>query len=364
MAELSIAPPGQGQPRSGRSGPLRNRGWAAARGGGQLLAGGLVAYAGAVTLNGLPGLVRAAVVLAGIAVAVNGLRRLVRGIRGADVDLTLWLSVVWLCGLTLAAIFADLLPLGNADDTSQTIGVVGYATPDLFSGHPLGTNGFGLDLLARSIYGARVSLLTVGVTVLVSLVIGGLIGMVAGYFRGWVDVGIGIFAEAALVIPALVLLIAFAAVLGPSRSVPEAVLKSGTALAVVGIPTVIRLARANTMVHAQRESVTAARAMGATHGRIILRELLPNVALPLVSYAFIIAAVLIVAEGSLAFLGLGLQQPTPSWGNMIAEGGLRELRRYPHVPIVPGVFMFLTVFSLNIIGERARSRWDARDMKT
>jgi peptide/nickel transport system permease protein len=279
------------------------------------------------------------------------------------VDLTFWFSVCWLVGLSACAILADLLPLGNAADTTQTIGVAGYARPDLFSANPLGTNGFGLDLLARSIYGARVSLLTVGCTVLVSLLVGGVIGMIAGYFRGWVDVVIGIFADAALVIPALVLLIAFAAVLGPPRTVPEAVLKSGIALAVVGIPTMIRLARANTMVFAQREFVTASRAMGATHTRILLRELLPNVALPLVSYAFIVSAVLIVAEGSLAFLGLGLQQPAPSWGNMIAEGGLRELRRHPHVPLIPGVFMFLTVFSLNIVGERARTRWDARETK-
>ena len=279
-------------------------------------------------------------------------------------DLTFWVSVCWLVGLTVCAALADLLPLGNAADTTATIGVAGYARPDLFSANPLGTNGFGLDLLARSIYGARVSLLTVGCTVVVSLLVGGVIGMIAGYFRGWVDMVIGIFADAALVIPALVLLIAFAAVLGPPRTVPEAVLKSGIALAVVGIPTMIRLARANTMVFAQREFVTASRAMGATHTRILLRELLPNVALPLVSYAFIVSAVLIVAEGSLAYLGLGLQQPTPSWGNMIAEGGLRELRRHPHVPLVPGVFMFLTVFSLNIIGERARARWDAREIKT
>ncbi|MFY1638045.1 ABC transporter permease [Solwaraspora sp. WMMB335] len=284
--------------------------------------------------------------------------------RRRRTDLAFWFSACWLVALAGCALLADALPLGNADDTTATIGVAGYARPDLFSANPLGTNGFGLDLLARSIYGARVSLLTVGCTVLVSLLVGGAVGMIAGYFRGWVDVVIGIFADAALVIPALVLLIAFAAVLGPPRTMPEAVLKSGLALAVVGIPTMIRLARANTLVFAQREFVTASRAMGATHTRILLRELLPNVALPLVSYAFIVSAVLIVAEGSLAFLGLGLQQPAPSWGNMIAEGGLRELRRHPHVPLVPGVFMFLTVFSLNIVGERARARWDAREIQT
>lgn len=275
----------------------------------------------------------------------------------------MWLSAGWLGALALAAIFADLLPLGNADDTSQTIGVAGYARPDLFSAHPLGTNGFGLDLLARSIYGARVSLLTVAFTIAVSLIAGGAIGMVAGYFRRWVDHAIGIFSDTLLVIPALVLLIAFAAVLGPPRTVPEAVLKIGGALAVVGIPTMARLARANTIAFARREFVTASQAMGARHSRVLLREVLPNVALPLTSYAFVVAAVLIVAEGSLSYLGLGLQQPAPSWGNMIAEGGLRELRLHPHVALVPGVFMFLTVFSLNVLGERARARWDPREAK-
>jgi peptide/nickel transport system permease protein len=101
--------------------------------------------------------------------------------------------------------------------------------------------------------------------------------------------------------------------------------------------------------------------MGARHARVLRRDLLPNVAKPLLSYAFIIAAVLIVAEGSLAYLGLGLQQPDPSWGNMIAEAGLRDLRRHPYLVLVPGTFMFLTVFSLNTIGERLRARWDARE---
>lgn len=274
-----------------------------------------------------------------------------------------WLSAAWLVALGIAAVCADLLPLANASDTSQTTGVAGYAPPDLFSAHPLGTNGFGLDLLARSVYGARVSLLTVAFTIAVSFVVGGGIGMLAGYFRGWVDHLIGVGSDALLVIPALVLLIAFAAVLGPPRTVPEAVLKIGSALAVVGVPTMVRLARANTLVYAQREFVLASRAMGARHGRVLVRELLPNVAMPLLSYAFIVAAVLIVAEGSLAFLGLGLQQPAPSWGNMIAEGGLRQLRQHPHVALVPGAFMFLTVLSLNVVGERARTRWDAREAK-
>ena len=108
--------------------------------------------------------------------------------------------------------------------------------------------------------------------------------------------------------------------------------------------------------------------MGAKSSRIIFRELLPNVVLPLISYAFIIMAVLIVVEGTLAFLGLGLQPPTPTWGNMIAEGAgggnnPEVLSKYPHIALVPGAFMFLTVFSLNRIGEYARRRLDPREAK-
>lgn len=325
--------------------------------------GAALLYVGLVPAGSAPILVQLAVVVVALGTTGKGLRRLGRALVGPSFDLGLWLSVGWLSALIAAAALADVLPLGNARDTTQTIGVIGYETPDLFSAHPLGTNGFGLDLLARCIYGARVSLLTVAVTVAVSLIVGGAIGIVAGYFRRWVDVAIGIFADAALVIPALVLLIAFAAVLGSPTTVVEAIWKNGLALAMVGIPTMIRLARANTMVYAQRGFVMASRALGARHLRVLTREVLPNVALPLLSYAFIVAAVLIVAEGSLAFLGLGLQQPEPSWGNMIAEGGLTELRRHPHVALVPGAFMFLTVFSLNIVGEWARARWDAREAK-
>jgi peptide/nickel transport system permease protein len=328
-----------------------------------LVLGCLTLWLALVPLGHLTAAVEVALVALGCGLLFRGGLRAGRVRWGSGFDLGFWLAVVWLAGLAAAALAADLLPLGNHDDTSSTIGVVGNARPDLLSEHPLGTNGFGLDLLARSIYGARVSLLTVGVTIVVSVLVGGTVGMVAGYFRGRVDAVVRVVADASLSIPALVLLIAFAAVLGPPREVPDAVVKTGLALAMVGIPTMVRLARASTMVHAQREFVTASRALGARHTRVLVQDIAPNVALPLVSYAFIVAAVLIVAEGSLAFLGLGLQQPDPSWGNMIAEGGLRELRTNPHVPLVPGAFMFLTVFSLNLVGERAQAAWSAGDAK-
>jgi peptide/nickel transport system permease protein len=114
------------------------------------------------------------------------------------------------------------------------------------------------------------------------------------------------------------------------------------------------------MVFANREFVQAARAMGARHRRILARELLPNVALPVASYAFVLIAVVLVAEGSLSFLGLGVPPPRPSWGEMISTGR-KDLDRAPHVVFVPAAFMFLTVWSFNVLGDHARRRFDTRE---
>jgi peptide/nickel transport system permease protein len=286
-----------------------------------------------------------------------------RGLWGPQFDAGLWLCIAWLALLVLAAVLADLLPLAEHQNASVTIGSPGNQGPDLFSRHPLGTNNLSLDLLARSIYGARVSLLTTLMAVMISLIIGVTVGMFAGYFRGAADATLGVFTDSALAIPPLILLLAIVTVFGVTYTVGDAILKTGVALAIVSVPTVIRLARANTLVLVEREYIYAARAMGAKHPRILARELVPNVIVPMVSYGLVIIAVLIVAEGSLAFLGLGLQQPKPTWGNMMAEGGLTELRRHPHIPLVPGVIMFLTVYSFNRVGERARRSWDRREAR-
>lgn len=288
--------------------------------------------------------------------AVKGLELAGRLRFGPRFDIGFWLSVGWLVLLSTAAALAGVLPLAEHVDASKTLHDPGYATPDLFSKHPLGTNSFSLDLLSRSLYGARVSLLTALVAMSISLLVGGLIGMAAGFYRGKLDTTVSMLTDAALSFPALVLLIAFAAVLGVPGSVPEAVLKNGLVLGVVATPIMIRLARANTLVFAQREFVLASRSLGARGRHILWRSLMPNVASPMLSYVFVNLAVLIVAEGSLAFLGLGLQQPQPTWGNMIAEADLTVLREHPHIALVPGAFMFLTVLAFNRIGERIRHR--------
>ncbi|MEN9507256.1 MAG: hypothetical protein RI958_3182, partial [Actinomycetota bacterium] len=245
-------------------------------------------------LQGMNGILRVALVLASIALLHYGIKCVARAFAGPAFDIGFWLCVLWLLVLGAAALLADILPLGEYRDTSKTIMLIGNATPDLFSSHPLGTNNFALDLLARAIYGARASLLTVSFAVAVSVVVGGFIGMVSGYYRGWTDSTTSILTSAVLSIPPVVLLVALATVLGTPTTITESALKNGIALAVVGTPAIIRLSRANTMVFTQREFVLASRSMGASSLRVLRKELLPNVILPVLSYAFILFALLVV----------------------------------------------------------------------
>ena len=318
-------------------------------------------YVSLVTMGDVTAGAKMMVVLIALALLFRGVDVFLKATLSPTTDTGLMLSGVWLVCLIVSAVLADFLPFGEHIDISKTILDPGNARPDLFSGHPLGTNNLSLDLLARSVYAARISLLTATFAVTMSVLIGGTIGVCAGYYRGWFDRVVGVITDSSLAFPALLLLIAIAAILGVPKSPGSAIVKEGVALAFVGIPTMIRLSRANTLGFVQREFVLASRAVGASHRRTIFREIVPNVMLPVLSYSFIVIAVLIIAEGSLAFLGLGLQPPTPSWGNMIAEGDLATIRSHPHVPIVPGMFMFLTVFAFNRVGERARTLWDPRN---
>ncbi len=326
---------------------------------------GLVgAYLALGPLGAMPGIAKVPFFGLGIYAVMRGIDVMCKTVWGPRFDTGLWLCVVWLVLLGLAAVLADFLPLTEHVNTVKSIAETGNHRPDFFSRHPLGSNNFSLDLLAQSIYAARVSVGTAILAVLIAVILGSVIGMAAGYFRRGVDLVVGIATDSVLSVPALLLLIAVITVIGRPKAPVEAVWKMGLTLAIVAVPVMVRLARANTMVFAQREFVLAARAMGASNRRIIFREIMPNVALPVLSYSFIIIATLIVAEGSLSFLGIGLKQPNPTWGNMIAEGQVSTvLRKYPHIALVPGFVMFLTVFSFNRVGEKFRSLWDQRDAK-
>ncbi|MEU8364400.1 dipeptide/oligopeptide/nickel ABC transporter permease/ATP-binding protein [Nonomuraea sp. NPDC048882] len=260
-----------------------------------------------------------------------------------------WLAVGWIGLILLAALLADLLPFAPYDET-----LAGPPQSGPSAAHPFGTDGLGRDVLSRVVYGARVSL-GVGIgAVLLGLGIGAPLGILAGYRRKAADAVIMAVNDVAQAFPALVFALAVVAFAGANlRNVL-------IVLGVLGVPSWVRLIRGATLTFAEREFVLAARVLGTRDRRILWREIVPNVAVPAASYAFIGMAVVVVAEGSLAFLGLSVQAPTPTWGGLINEGRTL-METAPHVVLAPSIAMFLTVLSFNLVGDRLRSLTDVRE---
>jgi peptide/nickel transport system permease protein len=260
----------------------------------------------------------------------------------------LLVAVGWIALIVLAAALADFLPIGSPTDMDM---LARRALPS--AQHLLGTDQFGRDELARLIYGARISL-TVGLLApVIGVTVGGCLGMLAGYFRGRLETLTVAGVDVLLAFPPLVFALAVTAYLGQS------ILNLTLVIGILGIPAFTRVARAVTLSLSEREFVTAARALGATHTRILLRELLPNVALPLLAFFLLGVAVTIVVEGALSFLGLGVPPPAPSWGSMIGEGR-ESLDLAPWLAFLPAGFMFATVLAFNIVGDTLRALTDPR----
>jgi peptide/nickel transport system permease protein len=268
--------------------------------------------------------------------------------RTRRLGMLFWLAVGWLLLVIAAAAFADLLPLPSPTDMDMLERRAAFSAL-----HWLGTDALGRDELSRLIHGARISL-TVGLCApVIGLVIGGALGMLAGYFRGRFETLVVGSMDVLLAFPPLILALAVTAYLGQS------LLNLTCILGVLGIPAFMRVARASTLTLARREFVIAAQALGATHARILLRELLPNVFLPLLAFFLLGVAVTIVVEGALSFLGLGVPPPISSWGSMIGEGR-ESLEIAPRLAFIPAVAMFLTVLSFNLVGDTLRALTDPR----
>lgn len=259
-----------------------------------------------------------------------------------------WAAAGWMLLVFAVALFADLLPLPSPTDMDMLERRASFS-----AAHWLGTDGFGRDELARLIYGARVSLFVGLCAPVISLTIGGALGLLAGYFRGRFETLVVGSMDVLLAFPPLILALAITAYLG--QSIPNLTLILG----LLGIPAFMRVARAATLTLARREFVIAAEALGASHARILLRELLPNVVLPLLAFFLLGVAVIIVAEGALSFLGLGVPPPTASWGSMIGEGR-ESLEVAPQLAFLPAIAMFLTVLSFNLVGDTLRALTDPR----
>jgi len=259
-----------------------------------------------------------------------------------------WLATGWMIFVFAVAILADVLPLPSPSDMDM----LERRAPFSFA-HWLGTDGLGRDELSRLIHGARISLVVGLCAPIIGLSIGGALGMLAGYFRGRFETLVVGSMDVLLAFPPLIFVLAVVAFLGQS------ILNLTCIIGILGIPAFMRVARASTLTLARREFVIAAQALGATHARILLRELLPNVFLPLLAFFLLGVAVTIVVEGALSFLGLGVPPPISSWGSMIGEGR-ESLDVAPRLAFLPAIAMFLTVLSFNLIGDTLRALTDPR----
>ena len=259
-----------------------------------------------------------------------------------------------LLGLVLVAIFVSmalLAPWISPYDPVATSWSAVRKAPS--AAHWFGTDEIGRDVLSRVVWGARASLLAGLVSVSISLAIGVPIGMLAGYAGGWIDMLIARIVDAMLACPFLILAIALAAFLGPSLT------NAMIAIGIAATPVFVRLTRGQVMAVKVEDYVMAARAVGNSDVRIVLRHIFPNIVAPLIVQGTLAIAAAIIAEASLSFLGLGQQPPAPSWGSML-NTAKNYVENAPWMALWPGASIFLLVLSFNLLGDGLRDALDPR----
>ena len=262
-----------------------------------------------------------------------------------------WFAVCWVGLVFAASVLASVLPLQSPNFQNYSALNQGPS-----AAHWFGTDDLGRDLLSRLIFGSHVSLVVGFVGVAIGLVVGGTAGLVSGYKGGKLDVALNAGSFIILAFPAIVAVIAIVTFWGQS------LFHITIILGVATIPLMFRVIRASSLSFAQRDFVIAAKTMGATDTRVVLREILPNVIPVMVTFSLITVAGLIVIEGTLAFLGLSVNLPTPSWGNLINEGTANNaLQTDPWIMMWPATAMFMLLWSINLIGDRLRQRFDIRE---
>lgn len=263
-----------------------------------------------------------------------------------------WMSVGWLAFVSVIAVLAPVLPMPAPSDTR-------LAPP--FDGpqadHWFGVDAVGADVLSQTIWGARTSLLVGFIAVLVGFVVGGSLGIMAGYFRGPFDRVVTFFFTVLLSFPALLLAILI------TDLTDRSLIWISLILGILAIAPVGRLARAQTLVFSEREFVQAARILGAKDSRILLREIVPNVVIPMSALALLGMGIAIVAEGTLAFLSVSVEGGE-SWGKQIFASGSEKqfLIDGPHAALIPITIVTLTVLALNFAGDRLREVLDAKEL--
>ncbi len=231
--------------------------------------------------------------------------------------------------------------------------VLDSSLPPGSPGHPLGTDVNGNDVLSRLVYGGRASLTVALATNAIGLAIGGAIGTVSAYFGGRTDTVIMRGLDVLIAFPSLVLTIAIAQTLGPS--LPNTIL----ALTVFSVPAVARIARSATLRVRSMPFVQAAELSGTSTARILLRHIAPGIAPQLLNFVMLGMGIMIVTEGALSFLGLGIPAPQPSWGNMIFEGQ-QSLSATPLLVLWPSIALLITVLAFNLLGDNVRDEMSGR----
>ncbi|MEE3001007.1 MAG: ABC transporter permease [Pseudomonadota bacterium] len=267
----------------------------------------------------------------------------------ANLNLALWLPLGWVVLLLLMVFFADFLPLLGPTESDFTALKVRPSLEFL-----LGTDVLGRDIFSRVIYGARISLTVGFFAPVIGMIIGLFFGMMAGYYRGKFESLIVGLVDIILAFPNIVLAMCILFFAGANM------VNLIIVLSITSIPANTRIARASTLVFAKREFVIAARSQGASDSRILILEILPNIILPQLAYILSFMSIVIMIEGSLAFLGVGIPPPTPTLGSMIAQG-FSDINTDPHITFMPALFLFLTVLSLNLIGDYLRKKFLTRE---
>ena len=256
------------------------------------------------------------------------------------------LGLIIVCLTIFVAIFANLISPYSPYQQNITQSL---DPPSVH--HWLGQDDLGRDILSRIIFGSRVSLLVGFITVGVSAVLGSIIGAVAGYFGGWIDEVLMRITDILLAFPGILLAIAIMAILGPSLN------NVIIALCIVGWKSYARLVRGEILKEKEKEYIQSARALGYSHFRIISFHLIPNTLNPVLVMATLGVASMIISEAGLSFLGLGTQPPTPSWGEMLAEGRQYLLQAY-QLTTFPGLAIMFLVLGFSFLGDALRDALD------
>lgn len=260
------------------------------------------------------------------------------------------LSGLLLLTLVSTVILAPVLPISdpNAIDTLHRL-----RPPFEQSGYPLGTDGFGRDMLSRLVWGGRISLMMGLTSAFLSLLVGVILGVISGYGSRRMDTLIMRGMDILMAFPFILLAIALVAALGPG------LFNAMLAIAVVGVPQYARLARSCVLSVKAREFVESAEALGANDRTIMVRHILPNITAPIIVMLSLDVGAKIIATASLSFLGLGTQPPTADWGSMLSEGR-NFLAFAPHVATLPGLLIFVVALAFNLLGDGLRDILDPR----